>query len=82
MDTFLYVLIYVDDLIIAGNFPSVIFRFKLYLSTYFDMKDFGSLKYFLGIGIAPKCFWTLFHPIFTITRLELAYFEYLLSQFM
>jgi hypothetical protein len=48
----LVVLVYVDDLIIAGNTPSVIKRFKLYLSTCFHMKDLGVLKYFLGIEVA------------------------------
>jgi hypothetical protein len=48
----LVVLVYVDDLIIAGNTPSVIKRFKLYLSTSFHMKDLGVLKYFLGIEVA------------------------------
>jgi len=46
------VLVYVDDLIIAGNTSSIIKRFKLYLSTCFHMKDLGVLKYFLGIEVA------------------------------
>ena len=48
------VLVYVDDLIIAGNTPSAIKHFKLYLSTCFHMKDLGVLKYFMGIKVAKN----------------------------
>jgi Reverse transcriptase (RNA-dependent DNA polymerase) len=51
-DIFLTVLVYVDDLVIAGNNSEEIRRFKQYLSTTFHMKDLGLLKYFLGIEIA------------------------------
>ncbi|KAJ4754029.1 Retroelement pol polyprotein-like [Rhynchospora pubera] len=49
---FLAILIYVDDLVIAGNDSEVICDFKKYMSTMFHMKDLGTLKYFLGIEIA------------------------------
>ncbi|CAA7062673.1 unnamed protein product [Microthlaspi erraticum] len=48
----LYVLVYVDDLIIGGNDPAAIAEFQAYLSTCFHMKDLGKLKYFLGIEVA------------------------------
>jgi len=48
----LHVLVYVDDMIISGNNSAAIHTFKHYLSTYFHMKDLGSLKYFLGIEVA------------------------------
>jgi len=48
----LVVLVNVDDLIIAGNDPFVIQRFKDYLRAYFHMKDLGKLKYFLGVEVA------------------------------
>lgn len=48
----LHVLVYVDDLIIAGSDHGAIVRFKTYLSTCFYMKDLGVLKYFLGIDVA------------------------------
>lgn len=51
-DTQLVVLVYVDDLVIAGNTPSAIKHFKLYLNTCFYMKDLGVLKYVLGIEVA------------------------------
>lgn len=48
----LYVLIYVDDLLIGGNDPETIKRFKGYLGECFHMKDLGPAKYFLGIEVA------------------------------
>lgn len=48
----IYVLVYVDDLIIEGNDSRAISRFKTYLGECFHMKDLGSLKYFLGIEVA------------------------------
>ena len=50
--TILHILVYVDDLIIAGNNSAAITNFKAYLSSRFHMKDLGSSKYFLGIEIA------------------------------
>ncbi|XP_010412990.1 PREDICTED: uncharacterized protein LOC104699374 [Camelina sativa] len=46
------ILIYVDDLIIAGSSPKATQDFKDYLSSCFHMKDLGPLKYFLGIEVA------------------------------
>ncbi|CAH9079365.1 unnamed protein product, partial [Cuscuta epithymum] len=51
-DVQLHVLIYVDDLIIAGNNSAALSRFKTYLHSCFHMKDLGVLKYFLGIEVA------------------------------
>lgn len=51
-DMRLYVLVYVDDLLIGGNDSGAISRFKEYLSACFKMKDLGPLKYFLGIEVA------------------------------
>jgi len=51
-DIHLSVLVYVDDLIVVGNDSSAIQQFKVYLSTCFHMKDFGVLKYFLGVEVA------------------------------
>lgn len=47
----LHVLVYVDDLIVAGNNSDAITNFKAYMSACFHMKDLGALKYFLGIEI-------------------------------
>lgn len=43
------ILVYVDDLLIAGNDPSMIT--KAFLSSKFHMKDLGPLRYFLGIEV-------------------------------
>ena len=51
-DVRLHVLVYVDDLVIAGNDSKAITKFKEYLSDCFHMKDLGPLKYFLGIEVA------------------------------
>lgn len=48
----IHVLVYVDYLVIAGDDHSAIVRFKKYLGDCFNMKDFGVLKYFLGIEVA------------------------------
>ena len=49
--TFTVVLVYVDDLIIAGNSPSKCQVLKTYLNDRFHIKDLGSLKYFLGLDV-------------------------------
>ena len=48
---FVVILIYVDDLLIAGNDEHVITQVKNYLSSAFHMKDLGAIRYFLGIEI-------------------------------
>ncbi|XP_020960529.1 uncharacterized protein LOC107647274 [Arachis ipaensis] len=51
-DVHLVVLVYVDDLVIAGNNGDAINKFKQYLHKCFHMKDLGRLKYFLGVEVA------------------------------
>lgn len=51
-NVFLVVLIYVDDILIACNNDSAVATFKTYLSSKFQLKDLGPLKYFLGIEVA------------------------------
>ncbi|XP_070668738.1 uncharacterized protein [Malus domestica] len=45
-------IIYVDDMIVTGDYQNEIQRFQKYLATEFEMKELGELKYFLGIKIA------------------------------
>nr|GEW70368.1 ribonuclease H-like domain-containing protein [Tanacetum cinerariifolium] len=47
----LYLLVYVDDLVITGNSESKIEKFKTFLNQKFKIKDLGELKYFLGIEV-------------------------------
>ena len=48
---FTVLLVYVDDILLTGNSISEIEELKLFLKTKFLIKDFGILKYFLGIEI-------------------------------
>ena len=49
---FIAILVYMDDLIIAGNNSHACTSFKDYLGKCFHMKDLGPLKYFLGLELA------------------------------
>ena len=46
-----YLLLYVDDIIITGNSPSFIAHIVSRLGAAFDLKDLGPLKHFLGLQI-------------------------------
>lgn len=48
----LCILVYVDDLIIAGNDSTGESELKAYLGYGFHMKDLGALKYFLGLEVS------------------------------
>ena len=50
--SFTLVLVYVDDLLVAGNHLSVISKLKSFLAQTFKIKDLGTLKYFLGLKVA------------------------------
>ena len=45
----IYLLLYVHDIIITGNNPSLLDSFTRKLNTQFATKDLGSLNYFLGL---------------------------------
>ena len=49
---FIALLVYVDDVILAGNNLQEIEETKRFLSQQFKLKDLGQLKYFLGIEVA------------------------------
>lgn len=51
-DTFVVLLVYVDDIILTGASSSIISELKIHLNTVFKLKDLGSLRYFLGLEIA------------------------------
>ena len=45
-------IIYVDDIVVTGDDTEEMERLQMYLSTEFEMKDLGGLKYFFGIEVA------------------------------
>lgn len=47
-------LVYVDDIVIAGNNTKAIQKLKVFMDTCFKLKDLGILKYFLGLEIAKS----------------------------
>ncbi|KAJ9689309.1 hypothetical protein PVL29_014807 [Vitis rotundifolia] len=50
----IYLVVYVDDIVITGSYRNGIQNLKQHLFTYFQSKDLGKLKYFLGIEIAQS----------------------------
>jgi hypothetical protein len=48
---FIYVVLYVDDMLLVGNKMDVIKEVKSQLSFKFDMKDLGDAKFIMGIEI-------------------------------
>jgi len=46
------ILVYVDDLLIAGNYPNLVNDTKETLHRKFKVKDLGQLRYFLGIEVS------------------------------
>ena len=51
-DSFVALLVYVDDIVITGSSIDEINKIKSSLSVQFRLKDLGDLKHFLGLEIA------------------------------
>ena len=49
---FMALLVYIDDLVLAGNDSHTCLQFKAYLNDCFHIEDLGPLKDFLGIEVA------------------------------
>ena len=47
-----FILVYVDDIIITGNNESFITKIKQFLAKSFSINDLGPLRYFLGIEVS------------------------------
>ena len=45
-------IVYVDDIIVTGNYINKVRRLKEVLAREFEIKNLGTLKYFLGIEVA------------------------------
>ncbi|XP_019261486.1 PREDICTED: uncharacterized protein LOC109239388 [Nicotiana attenuata] len=50
----IYLVVYVDNIVITGNDPDVITNLKQHLFQHFQTKDLDRLKYFLGIEVAQS----------------------------
>uniref|UniRef100_A0A2N9HT16 Reverse transcriptase Ty1/copia-type domain-containing protein n=1 Tax=Fagus sylvatica TaxID=28930 RepID=A0A2N9HT16_FAGSY len=46
-----FLLLYIDDIVLTGNTPSFLTQLIANLSTVFELKDMGTLSYFLGFQI-------------------------------
>jgi hypothetical protein len=49
-----FLLLYVDDIVLTGSDPHLISMVKDLLHNHFKIKDLGRLKYFLGIEVAKS----------------------------
>ena len=47
----IYLIVYVDDIIITGSDQDGIQKLKQHLFSHFQTKDLGKLKYFLGLEV-------------------------------
>lgn len=52
-DQILYLLVYVDNIILTGDNGAIIKQFMDLLAQRFSRKDLGTLSYFLGVEFVP-----------------------------
>ena len=50
----IYLIFYVDDIIIIGNDAATIYRLKKHLFSHLQTNDLGCLKYLLGIEVTQS----------------------------
>ena len=53
-DQCIYLIVYVDDIVITGSSQDGIQKLKQHLFNHFQTKDLGKLKYFLGIEVVQS----------------------------
>ena len=51
-DDITLLIVYVDDMIVTGSKPKEVEKLQSHLTKEFEMKDFGTLKYFLGMDVS------------------------------
>uniref|UniRef100_A0A5B6Z677 Putative polyprotein n=1 Tax=Davidia involucrata TaxID=16924 RepID=A0A5B6Z677_DAVIN len=51
-DMITVLIVYVDDIVVTGNDSDEVSKLKVHLAREFEIKDLGSLRYFLGIEVA------------------------------
>ena len=51
-DSFIVLVVYADDILIASNNVQTVEELKVSLDQHFKLKDLGGLKYFLGLEVA------------------------------
>lgn len=56
----LYLLVYVNDIVVTGNNVTTINNFKNALSKRFSLKDLGLLHYFIGVEVLPNAYGLIF----------------------
>jgi len=50
----IYLIVYVDDIVLIGSDHHVISQVKQHICQHFQTKDLGKLRYFLGIEVAQS----------------------------
>jgi hypothetical protein len=50
-EKFVFLVLYVDDILLASSDVHLLLETKRFLSSHFDMKDIGEASYVLGIEI-------------------------------
>ena len=51
----MFLVLYVDDILLIGNDIGVMLLVKVWLSSQFDMKDLGEANFILGIKLWRDC---------------------------